>query len=118
VLTNPPLASASKLRIPIGLEKGERVVPCTVNSFRDGRLQIMASEAIPTGTMVSVEHEDALLLGEVMVSAPKPHAWHIEIRVEQVLNGLMNLMALRAKLIEETPVSTPILVPVSMRSAK
>ncbi|MFZ0593314.1 MAG: hypothetical protein WAM39_22850 [Bryobacteraceae bacterium] len=96
----------------MGPEKGERVISCTVNSFKDGRLQIMAPEAIPSGAAVSVEHEDALLLGEVLVSAPKPHAWHIEIRVEQVLNGLMNLMALRARLLREMPAPSPVEAPV------
>jgi hypothetical protein len=100
----------------MGPEKGERVVSCTVTSFKDGRLQIMTPEAIPTGIAISVEHEDALLLGEVIVSAPKPHAWHIEVRVGKVLNGLMNLMALRARLLEETPVTSPVEAPV--RSAK
>jgi hypothetical protein len=76
----------------------------------------MAPEAIAPGTAVSVEHEDALLLGEVIVSAPKPHAWHVAIQVEQVLNGLMNLMALRAKLLAETPVVDPVEAPV--RSAR
>ena len=67
----------------------------------------MASEPVPSGAAVSVEHEDALLLGEVVVSVPKPHAWHIEVRVEQVLNGLMNLMALRAHLLNESPGPSP-----------
>jgi hypothetical protein len=96
----------------MGPEKGERVVSCTVNSFKEGRLQIMTPEAIPSGAAISVEHEDALLLGEVMVSVPKPHAWLIEVRVEQVLNGLMNLMALRERLLAETPVLSPVAVPV------
>lgn len=112
MLTNPLFAPTSKVRIPMGPEKGERVVSCTVNSFKDGRLQIMAPEAIPSGTAISVEHEDALLLGEVLVSVPKPNAWHIEVRVEQVLNGLMNLMALRARLLQETPAPSPVAMPV------
>jgi hypothetical protein len=62
----------------------------------------MAPESVAPGTAVSLEHEDALLLGEVILNVPKPTAWHLDIRVEQVLNGLMNLMALRASLLDES----------------
>jgi hypothetical protein len=56
---------------------------------------------------VGVETDDTLLLGEVVNSAPKPHAWHIEVRVEQILNDLTSLIALRAKLLEESRAAAP-----------
>jgi len=34
-------------------------------------------------------------------------SWALDIRVEQMLNGLMSLMALRARLLEEIPVQRP-----------
>jgi hypothetical protein len=91
----------AKLRIPKGLNQGDCIAPCTVRSLKDGRLQIVAATAVASGAAVGVEMNDALLLGEVISSAPKPHAWHIEIRVEQILDDLTSLMALRAKLLEE-----------------
>lgn len=97
----------AKLRIPKGLNQGECVVPCTVRSLKDGRLQIVAARTVASGAAVGVETDDALLLGEVISSAPKPHAWHIEIRVEQILDDLTSLLALRAKLLEEKPQPVP-----------
>lgn len=91
----------AKLRIPKGLNQGGCTVPCTVRSLKDGRLQIVASRTVASGAAVGVETDDALLLGEVISSAPKPHAWHIEIRVEQILDDLTSLLALRTKLLEE-----------------
>lgn len=81
-----------------------------MSSLRDGLLQIKASEPVTSGLAVSVELEDALVIGEVTQSAPKPDAWLIEIRVEQILNGLMNLMALQTKLLGES-VKPPLAVP-------
>ena len=92
----------AKLRIPKGLNQGDCIVPCTVRTLKDGRLQIIAATSVSAGAAVGIETDDALLLGEVISSAPKPHAWHIEIRVEQILDDLTSLMALRAKLLEET----------------
>jgi hypothetical protein len=60
---------------------------------------------------VGVETDNTLLLGEVISSAPKPHAWHIEIRIEQILDDLTSLMALRAKLLEESRTSMPTSTP-------
>lgn len=76
-------------------------------------MRILASERIAAGTAVSVEHEDALLLGEVVYVAEQTTSWALEIRVEQMLNGLMSLMALRARLLEEAPAPAPVAQPVS-----
>lgn len=90
-----------------------RSIPCTVERFQGNRLRILASERIAAGTAVSVEHEDALLLGEVVYVAEQTISWALEIRVEQMLNGLMSLMALRARLLEEAPAPAPVAQPVS-----
>jgi hypothetical protein len=102
----------AKLCIPKGLNQVERIVPCTVRSLKDGRLQVIAAMPLHSGMAVGVETDDTILLGEVISSAPKPHAWHIEIRVEQILDDLTSLMALRAKLLEESRTSTPSPVPL------
>lgn len=85
----------------------KRSIPCCVERFQGNRLRILTSERVATGTAVSVEHEDALLLGEVAHEAEQSASWALEIRVEQMLNGLMSLMALRARLLEEAPASAP-----------
>jgi hypothetical protein len=81
----------------------KRSIPCRVERFQGNRLRILTSEGVATGTAVSVEHEDALLLGEVAHEVEQSASWALEIRVEQMLNGLMSLMALRARLLEEAP---------------
>ncbi|MBV9156409.1 MAG: hypothetical protein JO097_09110 [Acidobacteriaceae bacterium] len=60
------------------------------------------TEPLPISTVVSVEHEDVLFLGEVLscrvTSGP---AWNVEIKVAHFLTGLQNLMALRKGLLGE-----------------
>jgi hypothetical protein len=90
-----------------------RSIPCSVGRFQGNRLHVLTTERVAIGTPVSVEHEDTLLLGEVMHVAEQATSWAMEIRVEQMLNGLMNLMALRARLLEEMPAAAPIARPVS-----
>jgi hypothetical protein len=90
-----------------------RSMPCSVERFQGNRLRILTGEPVAAGTAVSVEHEDALLLGEVVHDVEQSTSWALEIRVEQMLNGLMSLMALRARLLEETPAPMPVGRPVS-----
>ena len=102
--------SYSKVHLPKeGGDKG-RTVPCMVNYLQGPRLQIIASERIAAGTAVSVEHEDVLLMGEVVASTQQAHLWRADIKVEHALNGLISLMTLRAKLLDESPIraETPI----------
>ena len=82
-----------------------------VNHWQGKRLQIIVAEEIAPGTAVSVEHEDMLLMGEIVAAAAQAHVWRVDVRVEHALNGLMNLMALRAKLLEQSP--APVRVEVS-----
>jgi len=91
----------------------KRSIPCSVERFQGNRLRILASERVAAGTAVSVEHEDALLLGEVAHEVEQSTSWALDIRVEQMLNGLMSLMALRARLLEEAPVVVRVSRPVN-----
>jgi hypothetical protein len=94
----------AKLHIPsTQFAERQQVVPCIVN-FCDGReLRISTQEPLSPGAAVSVEHEDTLLLGEVMRSYGHGDRWQHFIQVKQVLNGLMTIMALRARLLQESP---------------
>ena len=100
-------SSYSKLRVPRGPGLKDRILPCIVNYCQGNRLQIIASETIPVGTAVGVEHEDTLLLGEIVINKPQAHLWQVEIRIDQALNGLMKVMALQARLLEEERTETP-----------
>ena len=92
-----------------GLETSDQIFCCDVVACHGKQLRIVASQPVESGTAVSVEHEDALLLGEVYRSLKQDGRWQIDIRVEQALNGLMNLMALRSRLLmEELQAKQPI----------
>ncbi len=82
-----------------------------VSYWQGERLQIIMAEKIAAGTAVGVEHEDMLLLGEVMANVAQAHLWRIDIEVEQTLHGLMNLMEVRAKLLGESPETMEVSAP-------
>ncbi len=64
------------------------------------RLILESSERIGMSTPVSVEYNDAMFLGEVMLCKPLGEGnFRVEIFVEQILTGLQSLMALRAGLL-------------------
>jgi len=94
-------SSYSKLHLPRKEGGKEHTISCVVNYWQGPRLQIILSEQIATGTAVSVEYEDMLLMGEVVATGEQAHLWRADIHVEHALTGLMNLMALREKMLEE-----------------
>ena len=49
-----------------------------------------------------------LLMGEVVANVQQAHLWRADIQVEHALTGLINLMALRGKLLEEAPAQVPV----------
>jgi hypothetical protein len=96
--------SYSKVHLPKeGGDKG-RIISCIVNYWQGPRLQIIAPERIAPGAAVSIEHEDVLLMGEVVAIAEQAHLWRADVKVEHALTGLMSLMTLRARLLDESPV--------------
>lgn len=84
-----------------------RSIRCSVERFHGNHLRVLTPERLAIGVPVSVEHDDVLLLGEIVQVAEEASSWSLEIRVEQMLNGLMSLMALRARLLQESPAQTP-----------
>ena len=79
-------------------------------SFRGNRLALLTDRDIPLCAPLTVEHDDALYLGEVVKSGVPPptagvslnHAgYHVEVVIEQVLSGLQSLVTLRARLLDE-----------------
>ena len=64
-------------------------------------MRIASGESLAPRSAVTVEYKDALLLGEVVRSIKRTDDWQHSIRVKQVLNGLMNIMALRSHLLKQ-----------------
>jgi hypothetical protein len=69
------------------------------------RIQLKSNRLIPTSVPLSVEHEDALYLGEVVHCIKEGSEYTVNIEVEQVLTGLQSLVSLRARLLDEQAAS-------------
>ncbi len=83
-------------------------IPCFFGEVKGKRLWAEGQGALPAGTTVKVEYDDALFLGEVVVCKENSDSWAFEIKVEQVLSGLQSLMALRSQLLGDVPAARPI----------
>jgi hypothetical protein len=79
-------------------------------SFHGNRLDLITDRDMPLNLPVTVEHDDALYLGEVVKSCVSPQTggdtteppgYFVEILIEQVLSGLQSLVTLRARLLDE-----------------
>lgn len=93
-----------------------RNIDCQVEGMQGKRLILKTNEYVRESTLVSVEYEDTLFLGEVIICAGARDEWTIEMRVEQMLTGLQSLMALRAHLLSESVPAPLALMPVGMRN--
>ncbi len=80
------------------------------------RLMLCTGECIKESTLVSVEYEDTLLLGEVVICSRAQDGWTTEIRVEQILTGLQSLMTLRARLLNDGMSAPFPLMPLGLRN--
>jgi hypothetical protein len=89
------------IQIPTGEPNGAKLqVASTFSAMEGKRLILEAPERISMSTPVSVEYNDAMFLGEVMLCKPIADGnYRVEIFVEQILTGLQSLMALRAGLL-------------------
>ena len=85
------------IQIPTGEANGAKMsVPSTVTGMEGKRLILETPERISMSTPVSVEYNDAMFLGEVMLcKAMGDGYFQVEIFVEQILTGLQSLMKLR-----------------------
>ena len=71
--------------------------------MRGKRLILESSAPLPVSTAVTVEYNDTLFLGEVLICCKVNGLWKVEIKVEQILTGLQSLVALRSRLLCENP---------------
>ena len=110
------------IQVPTGEANGTKLqVPAIFTGMEGKRLVLISPERISMSTPVSVEYNDAIFLGEVVLCKPDSDAnYQVEICVEQILTGLQSLMALRAGLlgagaVNRVPASDPALMPAPMR---
>lgn len=64
-------------------------------------MHLQSPQSVPAAQPLSVEHEDALYLGEVVHCLALDSVYEVEVEVEQVLTGLQSLVSLRARLLDE-----------------
>ena len=100
----PDSQTFSILQIRSSLTAGSpKQVECQVGTLNGKRLSLVSSQRVATGTTVSMEYNDTLLLGEVIACTQScDEKWHIELKLEQVLTGLQSLMVLRQRLLCES----------------
>ena len=79
----------------------KRSIACMFQGMHGKRLTLETNESVPNGKAISVEYDDSLFLGEVLSCAGSNNLWSVEVKVEQILNGLQSLMALRSRLLSE-----------------
>jgi hypothetical protein len=72
-----------------------QVLHGTIRNLSEGGTQILLDEPLPSSTLVKIEYEDSLLLGEVVYCQPEQSAWLVGIKIE---HGLFELTALAAAL--------------------
>jgi hypothetical protein len=106
VTCSPDHPQSATIQIPVSLGGDRRSVSCLVHGSRGKRLLIEATERVPTSVAVSVEMDDTMFLGEVIACSASETGWKVELKIEQILNGLQSLMALRSHLLDQ-PVGRP-----------
>jgi len=91
------------IQVPTDASSGFRLsIPCEFHGLEAKRLKLVVGQRLSISTPVSVEYNDALFLGEVLICKPQgAEKFHVEIKVEQILTGLQSLLALRARLLGE-----------------
>jgi hypothetical protein len=107
------------IRIATGAANGANLeVLATCIGMQERRLMLNSTERISLSTPVSIEYNDALFLGEIMLCKPdSTGSFTVEVKVEQVLTGLESLMALRAGLMGDAAAAQQrAFAPIALRS--
>jgi hypothetical protein len=98
VTRNTDKSARLEIRPEHGTE-GRRSIPIVFQTFANKCLTLSTSEALGLSTVVGVEYNDVLFVGEVVrCTAGVGDQWQVEIKVEQTLTGLQSLLILRAEL--------------------
>ncbi|MGI9073285.1 MAG: hypothetical protein ACR2JB_18685 [Bryobacteraceae bacterium] len=83
-------------------------------TFDDKCLTVTTSEQVAISTVVGVEYNNVLFVGEVVRCTLAGEQWAIDIKVAQTLTDLQSLLILRAQLdqLQTESKDVPIEVPV------
>lgn len=92
-----------------------RSVPCAILEIHGQYLRVITTHAVSAGAAISVEGADAMFLGEVVRATNEDGRYRLDVRVEQILNGLMSLMSLRARLLDGAAQPGPVVQPAPVR---
>jgi hypothetical protein len=117
-------AGPATIQIPTGAANGSKLeITCSFTGMEGKRLILESPERISMSTPVSVEYNDAMFLGEVMLCRQDSSGeYRVEINVEQILTGLQSLISLRAGLLgasgipDPTPVKIPAFIPAAVQN--
>lgn len=96
----------------IAFDGRRRSIDSRFDRFTTPWLFVDVDERIALSTVLSVEHDDVLFVGEVLACAhAESGAWRLSVKVEHKLTSLQSLMRLRSALLgEQAPISTDIQV--------
>src|SRR5437016_8417492 len=76
-----------------------RKIPGIFHAFASRCVKLIASERMAQCTVVGIECNDVLYIGEVVGCTPgDENQWEIDVKVVQILTGLEGLKILRAQL--------------------
>ena len=79
--------------------KERRTIPGIFHAVASKCVKLIASERLAQCTVVGIECNDVLFIGEVVGCAPGDgDQWEIDVKIAQTLTGLESLMILRAEL--------------------
>ena len=92
-----------------------RSVPCAILEIHGQYLRVITTHPVSAGAAISVEGADAMFLGEVVRATNEDGRYRLDVRVEQILNGLMSLMSLRARLLDGAAQPGPVVQPAPVR---
>jgi len=74
------------------LGDGEKKIPARVTNASHQGLGLISTSAVPTGTAIKIELDDAYVLGEAVYCREQPEGgWMIGVELSQVLTGLSEL---------------------------
>jgi len=109
---------SATIQVPLPAGNGaKRSIPCAFQGMEGKRAILETGEPLSASTVLSIEYEDKLFLGEVVACAfQAPSIFRVEVKVEQILTGLQSLMNLRARLLGEGVPQQLGLMPVGVRN--
>jgi hypothetical protein len=101
--------NSARLEVQPAHATGERrKLSVGFQTFANKCLTLTTSEQLGISTVVGVEYNDVLFLGEVVRCTAAGERWAIDIKVGQMLTDLQTLLVLRAQLDQDQTASKDI----------